>query len=94
MAFAPITELDHQRLLGRFTEVDCKHHFEYGLSPDGESPWPDYPLVVWLGHEYRYVKMVKTRAYVVVDEGPNGEPIIETWKIRNHNRYNLERKIM
>ena len=39
--------------------------------------------------EVRYARITKTRAYVVVDEGPNGEPIWETWKIRNHVSYEL-----
>jgi hypothetical protein len=33
------------------------------------------------------LRLSKTRAYVCVDEGPNGEPVVESWPIRGLNFY-------
>lgn len=54
-----------------------------------------YPHLVWVldeGHimrkymsPYRYAKVMKTRAHVVVDEDENGL-VIEVWKFKNARR--------
>ena len=54
-----------------------------------------YPHLVWVldeGHfmrnhmaPYRYAKIMKTRAHVVVDEDENGL-VIEVWKFKNARR--------
>ena len=37
-------------------------------------------------------KVLKTVAYILLDEDEYGEPVIEKWKIKKHNVYNREKK--
>jgi len=64
--------------------------FEYSKLEEGEFvPCPGYEMKVWCGpfEEWRYAKVVASRAYVVVEEGPAGEPVVEKWVIKSHKKY-------
>ena len=89
MAFAPYNECVAKRVKGYFTNAEFRTHFEYGEpAPEEFVPFPGYETKVWMRHDmWRWAKVVATRAYVVVDEGPNGEPVVERWVIRNHRKY-------
>ena len=44
---------------------------------------PEFKNIMDVGHgEFRLCNILKTVAHVVVDEGSDGEPITETWKIK------------
>jgi len=51
--------------------------------------WPDFPHLVYVGphNQTRYARVLKTVAYIVVDEGEAGEPITEKWDIRSAHQY-------
>lgn len=96
MAYAPHTNLDHSHnpeqfpmILGSFAEVDHSKVFEYSLR--NESNWlskEKFPHLVYVGSgETRYAKVLKTVAYVVIDEDENGEPVIDKWYIKKHRVY-------
>jgi hypothetical protein len=89
MAFAPSFTVDNATWLGRFNEADHGARFDYSRPEAGEvSPFPGYEVKVWCGPlgEFRWANVVKTRAYVVVDEGADGAPVVNKWIIRNHFR--------
>ncbi len=103
MALAPHTNTDvHNQLragvvpttlpliFGSFVEKDHGMTFEYAerRHPD-DSFAPEMPHIIYVGcnQEVRLAKVLKTVAYVVVDENENG-PVIEKWNIRNHREYN------
>ena len=51
-----------------------------------------YPHKVWIGNTindqgYRYAKVMKTVAYVVVDEDEYGQDVVEKWSIKNNKEY-------
>lgn len=83
-------------LLGQFREADHGHMFEYA-----ERRWfsdhvaPEMPHVVYVGTSgsnsvgvvTRLAKVLKTVAYIVVDEDENGNPVIEKWSIKQHRAY-------
>lgn len=90
MAYAP-TNIPH--VLGGFREADFGYWFEYAAASD--TPFPGYNCKLFCGHglngwpsePYRWARIIKTRAYVITDEGPEGEPVVETWHIRGHREY-------
>lgn len=66
------------------------------------SNWTNqFPHKVWAMDEgrpmrehdqgFRYAKVLKTRAHVVVDEDENG-PVIEVWKFKNAKRNMYSRR--
>jgi len=87
MALAPITT---KTILGGFAEKEFGHNFEYVESdhPDVFNLYSSYegeqfPHEVFVGcDQSRYARVLKTVAYVVVDEDENG-PVIEKWNIRH-----------
>lgn len=71
-------------VLGQFKECEFGHTFEYA-----ERRWPcddiepSLPHIVYVGHgEARLAKVLKTVAFVLVDEGK-----IERWQIKSHRAY-------
>ncbi len=89
MALAPLSEIDAGRVKGGFTEVDFGMHFEFkNLSPEDRTFGDDYPQRVYTGASGgRFARVLKTVAYIVIDEGPGGQPIVQKWKIRNFKAY-------
>lgn len=78
------------QILGEFREAEYKNWFNYACrdSDDDVAFAPEFPHLIFLENgETRFARIVKTRAYVVVDEGADGAPVTETWIIQNHNRY-------
>jgi hypothetical protein len=100
MAYASHTNLDHHydptvpRILGQFKEVEFSKTFEFCLRPEGAREiCPEYPHLIYVSdrsiggmYQYRFGLVLKTVAYVVVDEDDNG-PIVEKWKIKGHRLY-------
>jgi hypothetical protein len=101
MAFALHTNTDVQiahragttmpLLLGSFREADRGHLFEYAARPDRTfAPAgfaPECPHIVYVNESYRFARVLKTVAWVCVDEDENGEPVMERWDIRQHRHY-------
>lgn len=79
MAFAPF----EIRTVGCFIEAGIKKLFEFDKASDRE----DYPFRVWvtspvkgIDSGWRYAKILKTVAYIVVDEDDNGD-VVEKWNL-------------
>ncbi len=87
MAMAPLNVYREVSLLGQFRNAETGVTFEYSLAPN--KPFGDeYCCAVWLaGGHFRYAKVLRTVAYVVVDENANGTPAVERWEIRSHKEY-------
>ena len=85
MAFAPF----EIRTVGCFVEAGLKNLFEFDKSSDRE----DYPFRVWvtspvkgIDSGWRYANVLKTVAYIVVDEDDNGD-VVEKWAINSLRFY-------
>lgn len=87
MARAPLSEYYTGRLLGQFRHAETGVTFEYSMARD--RPFGnEYGYAVWMrAGVMRYAKVLKTVAYVVVDEGADGRAITERWQLRSHQEY-------
>lgn len=79
------------KIIGSFTEKGDGNHFEFKLVECGIwKAWGcTHEVAVGgvIGYRYRGAKVLKTVAYIAVDEGANGEPIWEKWNIKNHTLF-------
>lgn len=90
MAYAPLSVYKNAggdgSILGQFVEKDHGRTFEFSTA--SSTPFEGFGELVWLGNEQtRYARVLKTVAYVVVDEGLDGEPVVEKWNIKRHTLY-------
>ena len=89
MAYAPYASCLKKLVKGCFKSASGAF-FEYAALEAGEvSPFPGYEMKVYCGpfEEWRYAKVVASRAYVVVDEAPCGAPVVEKWILKSHKKY-------
>jgi hypothetical protein len=91
MSYAPLSVYigcGDGSILGQFRNAETDVLFEYSICPEDEIQFDDYDVKLWLrGEEFRFARVVKTRAYVVVDEADDGSPVVETWIIKQHRKY-------
>lgn len=75
------TNIDYATIAGQFEEREHGNYFEYRAS---EGNFAGMPHEIFVGPhaEYRYGRVLKTVAYVVVDEDEYGAPVIEKWDIK------------
>ena len=108
MAFADSStyfNVGDSSIIGSFESKETGKFFEY--SEAKEEDWvayADYGLKseyvhrVWvttpwkMDRGFRMAKVLKTVAYILLDEDDYGEPVIEKWKIKKHNVYSREKK--
>jgi hypothetical protein len=88
MAWGPNDRMEN--FLGCFIEKDYGNNFEYEVNREEDSwlPVSEYPHRVWVSNEeWRYAKVLKTVAYIAVDEDEYGKPVTEKWDIKKHVPY-------
>ena len=75
--------------LGVFTLAENGNRFEYRANDTGfqELEFPFLVAVGPLGEDFRFARILKTRAYLAVDEDAAGNPVVERWIIRDHRQY-------
>ena len=95
MAFAPYAACEKKLVKGCFKSAESGKFFEYAALEAGEvSPFPGYEMKLYCGpyEEWRYAKVIASRAYVVVnEEWVEGVslPVVEKWVIKAHKKYSL-----
>ena len=81
--------------IGSFTEKEHGNNFEYSLNDDTDdftlSIVENYPHKVWIGNTvndsgWRYARVLKTVAYIIVDEDNDG-PVLERWFLKKNTEY-------
>ena len=99
MAFAPSStyyNTGDSSILGAFRDKEYDNVFEFSNNLDNVdfARKEQYPHLVWvtnpiprLDSGYRYARVLKTVAYVIVDEDDDGYPVIEKWDIKNRRTY-------
>ena len=101
MAYAPHCNNDYANgtnvplILGTFDGVEYDNYFEYAERPGSPEQWdfvPEFPHVIYVGGngEYRYGKVLKTVAYVAVDEVEYNVAVVEKWQIKKQRAYPTE----
>jgi len=96
MAFAPYANnargINAPAILGGFTERDHGNLFEYTSNPGcsfaSRSEFP-HRIFVKTDGETRFGRVLKTVAYVVIDETADGLPVVEKWSIKGHREYDV-----
>lgn len=84
-------------IAGCFREVEHSKAFEYAIRKKTDKhAWlssDEFPHVIFVGPEsvMRYARVLKTVAYIVVDEDENGEPVVEKWHIKSHQKYDISK---
>lgn len=80
--------------IGCFEERDTGNHFEYSVNDDAGDfvDREQFPHKVWVGGlindaGYRYARVLKTRAYICVDEDEYGRPVVEKWYFKDNWSY-------
>jgi len=83
-----------QEMIGEFVERDTDNVFEFSKNDVAVGgTWTEqWPHKVWVGgvandHGYRFARVLKTIAYIVVDEDDYGRPVVEKWYIKKHREY-------
>ena len=93
MAYAPYASCLKKLVKGGFKSVESGKFFEYAALEAGEvSPFPGYEMKLYCGpyEEWRYAKVIASRAYVVVEEEwveGVSLPVVEKWVIKSHKKY-------
>ena len=99
MAYAPISAYNERSILGSFKEKEFGTIFEFTknpahsifLNPQGTD---EFPHLIFVNNfeknwPYRYARVLKTCAYIVVDEDAGGNPVVEKWDIKGHRLYTM-----
>ena len=88
MALAPMSV---EPVLGEFVEKEIGNYFHWSENNHCFMDFhKDFPHLVWvggLGQQYRYAEVLKTVAYICVDEDECGLPVVEKWFIKNRKEY-------
>ena len=78
-----------ERTLGCFVEKDVRGRHYYGANPDLSEmtdSW-DFPHLLETNDGQRYARILKTVAYIAVDEDQYGQPVVEKWNITSHDSW-------
>jgi hypothetical protein len=76
-------------VVGSFVEKSVGKTHEYSLIGDDGLLWmgEEYPHKLWTLDGYRYARVLKTVAYIVVDEDEYGIPVVQKWAIKQHKQF-------
>lgn len=82
-------QFNERLTLGVFREKTRRMTFEYATNddPDTMGMYPHLVFVGPRGNDTRYAHVLKTVAYIAVDENDDGF-LIEKWDIVQHRTYN------
>jgi len=73
-------------LIGTFSHAETGARFDYTEAK--RYPLPGCEFEVWMSDgSTRTARILKTVAYVAIDEDENGQPVFEKWPLRAHHQY-------
>ena len=79
--------------IGVFVEKDTGNYFEFSINEDHMAADENggFTHKVWvgdtIGSPYRYAVVMKTVAYIAVDEDDEGLPVVEKWYLKSCKEY-------
>lgn len=79
--------------IGVFVEKDTGNYFEFSINEDHMAADENggFTHKVWVGDTigwpYRYAVVMKTVAYIAVDEDDEGLPVVEKWYLKKCQEY-------
>lgn len=82
---------DQGKVHGVFQEREYKNWFEYRETDNwwAQQQGLKYEVAVCslAKRQVRYANVLKTVAYIAVDEDENGNAVLEKWQIANHRKF-------
>lgn len=72
---------------GMFQEYDRKNYFTYRMTQNAWAIANDLTHEIDVLDGVRFAKVLKTVAHVCIDEDSQGKPVLQSWKIKNHDQY-------
>ena len=85
MAICPIG-FDWDTLRGEFKHTETRKWFQFFDSDRADLlGWENFPHEIFVGPDgdTRMARVLKTVAYVIVDEAADGSPVVEKWPLRS-----------
>ena len=79
---------------GEFVEVDFGKYFTYRKTDNLWAIEQGFMHEVDVLDGVRFARVLKTVAYVCVDEDASGKAVFQIWKIKKHNRYNESEPVL
>lgn len=85
---------------GEFQECDFGNYFTYRKTDNLWAIEQGFMHEIDVGSGgignggVRFARVLKTVAYVCVDEDAEGKAVFEIWKIKKHNRYNQSEPVL
>lgn len=78
-------------VMGQFRNRETDTQFEFAGRRPTDAPHfaAEMPHLIAVHGGTRYARVMKTVAYVVVDEDADGQPVIEKWAIKGHRDFDL-----
>jgi hypothetical protein len=74
-------DIDYRTVAGEFENEFARFEYRKNANPE----WSDMPHEVAMSDgSFRFAKVLKTVAYIVIDEDEFGEPVIEKWNIKTN----------
>ena len=79
--------------IGVFVEKDTGNYFEFSINEDYMAADENggFTHKVWvgdtIGSPFRYAVVMKTVAYIAVDEDDEGLPVVEKWHLKKCREY-------
>ena len=85
MALAPLSETS---LVGKFRNTETGVWFEFKEAELADRPFGhDFPHKVFVCEGFRWARVLKTVAHIVVDEADDGSAVTEGWHITSRMEF-------
>jgi hypothetical protein len=78
---------ENAKNVGEFQEKDHHRHFTYRPTTDAWALQNNLTHEIDVLDGFRFARILKTVAYVAVDEAADGSPVIEKWSLAYNNVY-------
>ena len=75
-----------ENTVGTFQEKDTGNWFSYSARTNSNdfATMVEYPHLVDVLDGTRFARVLKTVVYIIVDESPDGKPVVEKWSIKSY----------
>lgn len=75
-----------EKTIGIFKEKSTGNWFSYleRKHTNNFAPIADYPHIIDVLDGTRFARVLKTVAYIIVDEENDGTPVVEKWSIKRY----------
>ncbi len=80
--------------IGEFQECEFGNYFTYSNTNNLWAIEQGFMHQIDVLDGVRFARVLKTVAYVCVDEDEYGKAVFQIWKIKKHNKYNASEPVL